>query len=411
MSSADGAVLTAWSGGTRGLGGLRRRNIALVARTVFTHGTPARAEIAKFTGLSPTSVTKITSQLVRARLLAELPAQSAGDAGRPRVPVALDPDHHRFLGIHIGLRRTTGGLLTLSGDVTTQHVRTHRGRGRGAILEEVRAMREELIEEAGGPDRVLGVGLATGGRVDPTRGLVVEHPLLGWRDVALAREVGGSERPVFVDSSVRALALAETYFGHAREADSSVFLFAGNIVGAGMMLDGRIRQGNRAAAGNIEHLPLGLELDGGGIVRCHLGHRDCLAAVASDVAVLARAREAGLVGPRASFDALVSRSRAGCEASTQLLRQRAGHVGVAAGVLIDLLDPDLLVLGGGLLETPEHLDALRSSAVERTGRESIAERIVPTGLGERPLVRGAASLVLDAFFADPVALVPAALSG
>lgn len=387
-----------------GLESLRRRNTALVARTLLHRGPSARSEIVHATGLSATSMTKITAQMARARMLVELTAVAGGNMGRPRVPVALDTAYYRFVGIHIGLRRTTGGLLDLSGDVVTEHALTHRGRTQKAILNEARELRDQLVTEAGGPERVLGTGVATGGRVDPHTGVVVDHPLLGWKNVRLAQELGTDDgRPVLIDSSVRAMALAETYLGAARHAGSSIFLFIGNIVGAGLMVDGRLRLGHDSAAGTIDHLPLGHTAQG---TPCRCGRTDCLAALASDVAVLERARQAGVVPSHASFESLVTKSRSGSTQAAALLRERAEHVGTAAGILLDLMDPDLLVLGGGLLQTPEHLDALRAAAAARLSRPAAAERIVPTGLGEGSLVRGSGSLPLHAFFSDPVPMLP-----
>jgi predicted NBD/HSP70 family sugar kinase len=381
---------------------LRRRNMALVARTLLHRGSPARSEIAQVTGLSPTSVTKITAQMIRARMLVELAAVSGGDAGRPRVPVVLDTSYHRFIGIHIGLRRTTAGLLDLAGNVVEERAVTHRSRTRNAILDEARELRDQLTDSAGGARRILATGVATGGRVDPASGVVVDQPLLGWKGVRLGDELGTRDHPIFVDSSVRAMALAETYLGVSRDTASSVFLFIGNIVGAGLMVEGRLRLGHDAAAGTIDHLPLGLTADS---TRCRCGRSDCLAALASDVAVLGRARQAGLVRPRGSFESLVTTSRSGCEEAAALLRQRAEYVGIAAGILLDLLDPDVLILGGGLLQTPEHLDALGAAAAGRLSRPEAAERIVPTGLGDGALVRGSGSLAMHAFFSDPVPML------
>jgi predicted NBD/HSP70 family sugar kinase len=381
---------------------LRRRNMALVARTLLDRGSPARSEIAQATGLSATSLTKITAQMMHARMLVELPAVSGGDAGRPRVPVVLDTSYYRFIGIHIGLRRTTAGLLDLAGNVVEERAVTHRGRTRKAILDEAREIRDQLTDAAGGAHRILATGVATGGRVDPDSGVVVDQPLLGWQDVRLGDELGTGNHPIFVDSSVRAMALAETYLGVSRDTDSSLFLFIGNIVGAGLMFDSRLRLGHDAAAGTIEHLPLGCTVDG---THCRCGRSDCLAALASDVAVLERARQAGLVRPRGSFESFVRKSQSGSEQATTLLRQRAEFVGIAAGILLDLLDPDLLILGGGLLQTPEHLDALRAAAADRLSRPEAAERIVPTGLGDGALVRGSGSLAMHAFFSDPVPML------
>jgi predicted NBD/HSP70 family sugar kinase len=244
--------------------------------------------------------------------------------------------------------------------------------------------------------------VATGGRVDPDSGVVVDQPLLGWKDVRLGDELGTGDHPIFVDSSVRAMALGESYLGVSRNTDSSLFLFIGNIVGAGLMVDGRLRLGHDSAAGTIDHLPLGHTVAG---TECHCGRSDCLAALASDVAVLERARTASLVRPRASFETLVRASRSGSDQAAALLRQRAEYVGVAAAVLLDLVDPDLLILGGGLLQTPEHLGALRAAAADRLSRPEAAKRIVTTGLGDGALVRGSGSLAMHAFFSDPVPML------
>jgi predicted NBD/HSP70 family sugar kinase len=397
MSSAD-----AWAARGTDLATLRRRNVALVAQTVLRLGSPARAEIAQATGLSATSLTKITAQLMAARLLVERVAVAGGDTGRPRVPVALDASYHRFLGIHIGLRRTTGGLVDLAGNVVVERAITHQRTSQKAILTEARALCDQLVETAGGAERVLGAGVATGGRVDPESGTVLHNPVLGWRDLPLAAELGPRPYPVHVDNSVRALALAESYLGVAKGADSAVFLFVGNIVGAGLLVDGRLRRGRDSSAGTIDHLPVGGPVLG---EACHCGRHDCLAILGSDVAVLGRARAAGLVGPQSSFETLVRTSRSGVAAAADLLRDRARYAGVAAGILLDLLDPDVLVLGGGLLQAPEHLDALVEAAAGRLSRPEAAGRILPTGLGEGTLVRGSASLPMHAFFSDPVSML------
>ncbi|MGW7488274.1 ROK family protein [Streptomyces sp. NPDC054786] len=382
--------------------------MALVARTLLHRGPQARSEIAQATGLSATSITKITAQMARARMLVELTAVSGGDIGRPRVPMVLDTSYYRFVGIHIGLRRTTGGLLDLAGNVVEGQAITHQGRTRKAILKEATDLRDHLMQLVGSRDRILGTGVATGGWVEPGTGVVVDHPLLGWKDVKLGDELGRGGHTVFVDSSVRAMALAEAYLGVARDAASSLSLFIGNIVAAGLMVDGRLRFGHDSAAGTIDHLPLGRTASG---TRCHCGRDDCLSALASDVAVLERARQSGIVGPRGSFESLVAKSRSESAEAATLLRERAEYVGLAAGMLLDLLDPELLVLGGGLLQTPEHLDALRAAARGRLSRPQAAERIVPTGLGEGALIRASGSLPMHAFFSDPVPMLSTLVNG
>ena len=397
MSSAD-----SWATSGNDPTMLRRRNLALVAQTVLRLGSPARAEIATATGLSPASLTKLTAQLKEHQILIEQVAVAGGDTGRPRVPLALNNSHHRFIGLHIGLRRTTGGVIDLAGNVVAERIISHTGFTWTTILAEARALCDDLETLAGGADRILGAGVSTGGRVDPVTGIVLHHPALGWHDVSLAAEL--HERPyrVLVDSSVRALALAESYLGIAQGARSAVFLFIGNIVGAGFIVDGKLRHGHDSSAGTIDHLPVG---GSEAAAACHCGRRDCLAVLASDVAVLEQARKAGLVGPNSPFGVLVRKSRSGDDCAADLLRQRARYAGVAAAILLDLVDPELIVLGGGLLLAPEYLGAFREAAAARLSRPEAVERIVPTGLGEGALVRGSASLGMHAFFSDPLSML------
>jgi predicted NBD/HSP70 family sugar kinase len=134
--------------------------------------------------------------------------------------------------------------------------------------------------------------------------------------------------------------------------------------------------------------------------------------LASDVAVVERARQAGLITAQGQLEDLIAvAAGAGAAAghgadsvrAVGILRDRARYAGVAVGLLLDLLAPDIVVLDGGILQAPQFLDTVRAAARKRTIRHDAAELIVPTGLGEGGLVRGAATLALDAFYRDPLA--------
>ena len=319
------------------------------------------------------------------------------------MPVTLDPAYHRFIGLHIGLRRTTGGLVDLAGNVVTERVITHKRSSQSSILAEARDLCEELTDLAGGAERVLGAGIATGGRVDPVTGTVLHHPLLDWHDVTprATPSVRGPTRSSSTAASGRwrwpSPSSAWPGAPRPRCSSSSATSSAQACSStAGCAEAATPRPGPSTTYRSGPPAP---------DRTCHCGRTDCLAVVASDVAVLARARAEGLVGPQSSFESVVRRSREGGTAAAGLLRERAEYAGVAAAILLDLLDPDVLVLGGGLLQAPEHLDALRRAAAGRLSRPEAAERIVPTGLGEGTLVRGSASLPMHAFFEDPVTML------
>jgi len=412
MTQSPQVATQPWPNENRGGSGLqleslRRRNAASIAETILREQHVSRAEIASLVGLSQGTVTRITAELRRAGFIVEAGASfSERDPGRPRVPVAIDRSTFRFAGVHIGFRRSTVGLVNLAGELVTERVAEHRSLDPGVVLRETRELLRRTHEAAGGT--ILGAGVCAGGWVEPERGLLREHAALGWADVPLREAAGALDVPVVIDSSVRALALANARFGAGRDSSNMLYLFVGNIVGAAQVVNGRTVRGHQSAAGTIDHLPVGPRSG----VPCSCGRRNCLRSLGSDVAVVERAQADGLItadGQLEDVIAVATGSGPNSRRAANILRDRARYAGVAAGLLLDLLAPDIVVLDGGILQTPQLLGVFRAAARDRTTRYAdAAELIVPTGLGEGGLVRGAATLALDAFYRDPLAETPSA---
>ncbi|MDV9176910.1 ROK family transcriptional regulator, partial [Streptomyces sp. W16] len=275
--------------------GMRRGNASAVLRAVVADGPLSRADIARRTGLSAPSVTKLTAVLVDAGLLSEQ-APLEPTQGRPRVPVRIDPRGPVALGIHIGLLRTTLGLVALDGTVLSQRVLDHDGDldPRRITEQAVTGARDFLAERLGGR-RLLGTGISLGGWVDGDAGTVVEHSALGWTDVRLLDLLDDRlPGPVMLDQNVRAAARAELWFGAGREVDDFVYIFFGNILGAALVVDRSVHRGPGAAAGGIEHLPVSGVED----TACACCGTACLSAVASDAVLVGRARAEGVLASR-----------------------------------------------------------------------------------------------------------------
>ncbi|MFJ9517382.1 ROK family protein [Kitasatospora sp. NPDC101801] len=377
------------------------RNAAAVLRTVLAHGPLPRLRIAELTGISAGTVSRLTARLARAGQLVELPAvPGPADTGRPRVPLDLPLAATAVAGVHIGLLRTTLGLVDLRGAVLDRLVVPRGSTDPDRVVAELAAALGTLT--AGQPTRrLLGVGVSTGGWVDTEAGTVAEHGPLGWRDVPLgARLAARLDQPVRLDGLVRALALAEGWYGAGQRAGSLLELFVGNVVGAAFTVDRQIHHGPRSAAGTVAHL----RLPGLRGAPCDNGHRDCLQAAMADGSVLRLAVAEGLVGPTDPYEELVRRAQDGGAEAGRLLRTRARWIGRAAAALLDLVNPDLVVLAGGPLLTPEYLPDVRAELVRHSALgPAAADRLVPSGLGEHALVLSAAAVFLDAWFSDPLA--------
>jgi predicted NBD/HSP70 family sugar kinase len=372
-----------------------------VLRAVLDHGPVARSSIARVTRLSTATVSGVVASLLDSGLVREAP-EAAGrpGIGRPHVPLDIETDAVAVLGAHIAVPRITVALLDLRGRVLAQLQNPHGARDPASVLAALGAGVDALRRDHGGGRRIAGLGLATGGWVDTGGGTVVEHPVLGWQNVhagaMLARTTG---LPVRVDSNSRALLRAELLFGAvaARARTSAVHLFVGNVVDVAFAVGGIVHQGPRSAAGVVAHLPVE-----GCTERCPCGRAGCLQVAVSERILVRRAMAAGLID-RPDVTALVEVAHRGHPAAVALLVERARLVGRAAGLLLDLFDPEVLVVAeAGTNRLPACLAALRAEAAAWSATAAdMTGTVHPTSFPDHVLAVAGAAAALDHVYAAP----------
>lgn len=375
----------------------RRTNASVVLRSVLEHGPVARSTIARLTGLSPASVTDYCARFTELGLIREsaTPRRSKG-VGRPHVPVDLDASRFVVGGVHVAVPYTTVALLDLRGRVVAERRIGHDSdlADPSRVLARAAEGLDTLLAEAAGTTP-LGVGVAAGGWVDRDSGTIVEHPLLGWRDVPV-RELLGARTglPVHVDGHARALVNGERLFGRARGSRSVLHLFVGNVVDAAFATNDEVHHGPRSQAGAIAHLPLR-----GGTEPCDCGRVGCLQVELSERTLCRRAREAGIVdGVNPTH--VVAAAERGDPVAVRLLRQRARMVGRAVGLLLDILNPETVVVTElGVIRREDCLRALR----EEVG-DARASAVVPTSFPDSVLAVAGGSVMLDVLYRDPLSV-------
>ena len=204
--------------------------------------------------------------------------------------------------------------------------------------------------------------------------------------------------PVYVDSHSRALARAEQMFGDVRARASVVHLFVGNVVDAAFATGGAVHHGPRSAAGLVAHLPLPDRAD-----PCSCGRRGCLQAAVSDRALGLRAARQGII-PAPALPPCLSWPGPATERAAGLFRERARLIGAAAALMLDLLNPELLVVTeAGRVYLPGCLEDLRAevSDAQRCAATRAARSSRPASAAT-PLPVAAGAVVLDAVYADPL---------
>ncbi|QHE70050.1 putative ROK-family transcriptional regulator [Rhodococcus sp. WAY2] len=380
-----------------------------VLRTILDHGPIARSTIARVTGLSPATVTTASAQLVERGLLRELPEISGPTGlGRPHVPVDLDTTRFVVYGIHLAMTHVTTALLDLRGQVLARSRDPHFGLGPAEILRNAVTTLEALAARYGDVSVPIGVGFAAGGWIDSESGVVREHPIPGWNGYPVRADLEHrTGLDVRMDSHARALIDAEVLFGEPRSRDSVVQLFVGNVIDAAFATGGVVHHGPRAAAGAVAHVPVENSLE-----ECTCGRTGCVQATLSDRVLVRRAMQLGII-ERPIFGDLLDAGRRRQPAALALFEERAHGVGVVAARLLDLFNPEVLIVcDQGVSRIPDSLDTVRRAVGESSVTcDDPSRSVLSTSFPGRALPVSAGSVILAELFRAPLTSFVRPLAG
>jgi glucokinase len=293
------------------------------------------------------------------------------------------------------------GAVTVDGRLTSQtEALTQPQRGPDAVLETLRSTVSALAD---GLDDLASIGVACAGQIHPETGAVVQAANLGWRNVPLAATLAATFGvPVTVENDVRAAAWGEFRFGVHRAAGSLLAVFVGTGVGSGAVLDGRLWQGAGNAAGELGHTQV--VTDG---LQCACGARGCLEQYVSGAGFRRRYRDGLAAGVKTRLTEAVDDDPDGLDATMVAAAANSGdefaralwtdatrYLTQSVANYVTLLNPQILILGGGLFEAlPELFDGVAGGILMATtelARGSLS--IERARLGDWAGVLGAAAL-------------------
>ncbi|MGW1208499.1 ROK family protein [Streptomyces sp. NPDC002499] len=363
--------------------------------TVLSHGPLTRLDAARRAGLSAAAVTKAVRPLLEAGYLVETPDQEARPAlGRPASLVRVDGGRALFIGVKITAGELIGVLTDLRCRIrVARHVPVQDPATEAVLTSLAEMVRELLVEadESGAP--VLGLGVAISGDVDRAQGVVRYSPFLDWRDVPLAELAAlTTGLPVTVDNDVRALTVAEQWFGAGAGLSDFALVTVGAGIGCGIVVHGRVISGAYGVAGEIGHVTV----DPAG-PPCHCGNRGCVEAIAGDAAIIRRIRETtGLdVADTAAAAALAHQ---GDEGAREAFARAGEAIGRGIATVANLLGPERVIISGEGLAAYDLFAAQIREAFTAAAFGSAAQCDVQT----RPLpfeewARGAAATAIQSF--------------
>ncbi len=385
-------------------------NTSVILHLAWEAGEISRANLARESGLAPSTISAIVAELLDMELLSESHiARSNG--GRPPIVLRFDDDRFQILGVDLGATHVSVALTNLRGRTLAWRSRDHAVRAdpQGTLALVVDLVREVLAGVGADLGRVVGLGLGVPSPVeidDPDH--LSELILPAWNGVRPGEWLASRlDLPVFLENDANLCALAEAWHGAGRGLDTLAYIKVGTGVGAGLVVGGEVFRGAHGFAGEIGHTAI----DSSG-PPCACGLRGCLQAMVGSQAIVERIQQSLDAAPSSLLTGLepltlvaVSRAaHAGDPLAVEAVAEAGRYLGIAVANLFNLVNPSRVLLGGGLTAAGDLLlEPLRAALRERALWASIAQADVRLGeLGDRAAALGAATLVLRAAMADPV---------
>ncbi|MFC1419644.1 ROK family transcriptional regulator [Streptacidiphilus cavernicola] len=384
---------------------LRRSNRSLLLRHLYFHEQVSRQELSRATGLSTATVSNVVAELIDDGLVVEAGAVES-EGGRPRILLEIAASRFQVIGVDVGETHVRVERFSLTLDeLARSDVPVTPGRYSpetvvAGIAAGLAAVAPTGADPDGGAGELLGVGVGVPGIVHGGPDPVVHCQTFGWDGVPLAALLRGvTDLPLFIDNGATTMGQAEVWFGAGREASDSVFLLIGSGVGASVMVGGVPYRGSTTSAGEWGHITAVI-----GGRRCRCGARGCLEAYTSAESVIARYREAGGTaltegsGQEAALRQILD--DAGSAAAAEVLDTTALHIGVGIGNLVNLFNPERVIIGGwaGLLLGDRLLPRIREVARDHALHYPFSRTTIELcQLGADAVARGAATLPVARF--------------
>ena len=388
---------------------MAQMNRSMVFDLIRRKGPISRAEIARTIGLSIPTVMKITEEFSHKQFVQDVGKGESSGGKRPEL-LELIPDSKYIIGVGVGRSKTNVLMMNLAGEVFIREIMETGG----TVVPEVWISRlirviENVIRESGLPEKqILGMGIGMPGILDEESGKVLFSPDFKWENVDMLTPIRERfKMDITIENANRALAMGEYYFGAGVDSRNFLVVNLGHGIGSAIMREGEFYRGSSGSSGEIGHIIL--EKNG---PKCNCGNKGCLEAIASGNAIARDAKIAVLEGNASKIMELVNGEINRIEAKTvfeaahlgdqmaiQITERAMQYIGIGLANYINLLDPDLIILFGGLTNAGDIFlkkikEVLRERQMKFAGRQV---KLVISQMGENGTAVGSASLVLKKF--------------
>lgn len=350
---------------------LKDKNIFKILKIVSEKKKIARKDLAKSIEITPAGITKITKKLIDKGYLIET---EKGDSigGRPPIMLELNPNKFYIIGVYYAPKEIKGVLMNLHSEVLHSESIEIKSKNKEKILEIGYEIIDKLILKAGDV-KVMGIGVSLNGVVDTKEGISLFSPHYRWRDVPMKSYLEDRyDCHIFMDNDVRMMAIAEKECGAAKDNPSFIMLNIGEGIGAGIVINNQVFHGGSYSAGEVGHLRVRED----GKRFCSCGKKGCLEAEISTENILLKVKEemeSGEVRTNLSeikdreigFNDICEGAKNGDYYCVQVIEYIGKNLGKALGNVVNIINPELLVINGEINKCKEILYPVIKLAVQR----------------------------------------------
>ncbi|KIL42196.1 hypothetical protein SD70_03120 [Gordoniibacillus kamchatkensis] len=371
---------------------IKHKNKSMVLDVIRNRRPISRADIAKITGMSPTSVSRIVADLCQAGIVKETEQFSSG-VGRKATLLDIDASSVLTVGIELDKTEIKIGVVDFDGRIAAEHTVSGANHDKApqAVADTIAAKLLELVRDNGiNRDKIIGVGIGIPGIIDVDSGTVVFSSQLGWKNVAFLKLV--EERvgiPTTIDNDLNVKALGESIYGHVNESRKTVLIGIGSGVGSTLVIDGEIYRGETNIAGEIGHF----NFDPNGML-CECGKRGCLQTYIAEYALI---QEANNFKKVSRLSEIFHEWRAGEPWAISIIDRACTYIAVTVSNVVCMYNPDTIVLSGNFIEQHPHiLEAVRAKLDDFIWEPFRGTfKLVLSKFAGKSVMIGAASLALN----------------
>lgn len=376
-------------------------NKSIILNKIRTSEPISRAQIAKETTLTPPTVSSIVKELIAQGIVRESEL-GASQGGRKPTMLLIDQTAFYVIGVDAGPESVACILTDLSGEViertTSKIYKPIKNEQFIAIMKE--SIHQVMRSSSVSKEKMIGIGVAMHGVVDVEAGTSLVAPNLGLTNIPIKTELEEEFNLIVqVENDARAMALGESWFGGHGELDSMVAVNLGRGVGAGVVIKGKLYHGSQDIAGELGHMTIDIHGD-----VCECGNRGCLQTFATGKAIAGRARkEINGTSEKLTGKDVFQHALTGDEAYIKILQETGEMLGVGLTNLIHLINPEKIVLGGGVTKSEKFILPTVKQTIDQRVLTPVAKQteVAVTTLGGDATLLGAVSLLLVDLF-DPL---------